>query len=151
MVDDGQEYSDDRRSEDEKGSRFRAQRRSPAWHPTPGFFAKAAASVAGVVFLVGLLMQLLGWRFTGSSADIKMNTADIAANRAAIATNTTSIATLTAAMATSVTTNLSQERDIVELRAALRSMMFMQCAMYSKMYADAPTISECVRSNTAPQ
>jgi hypothetical protein len=133
----------------ERSERRDGSRRSD-WRPTNAFFAKAAAAVAGVVFLVGLLMQVLGWRFTGSSADIKMNTADIAANRTAIATNTSSIATLTAAMATSVTTNLSQERDIAELKAANRSMMFMQCAMYSKMYADAPTISECVRTNSSP-
>lgn len=147
MVDDGREHGNDRRATDEANSRHYEQRRPPAiWHLANGSLAKFAAAVAGAVFLVGLVMQVLGFRFTGSGADIKQLQADRDDIKSALTAHNLALATLTTGAATTLAASATQARDISDIKSTLSSLRFINCALYAKVYAGAPTLSECLQT-----
>jgi hypothetical protein len=105
-----------------------------------------------VVIIVTVAMSLLGLfgRFTGNGTDIADIKSEIAqmkdakvASDALTATNTLAIAAVTAASA-------SQGRDIVDIKGSLVSLKFIDCALYTKVYAGAPPPSECLKSDANP-
>lgn len=124
------------------------RRQSDPWRPTNGFFAKAAAGVAAIAFLVVFVMNILGWRFTGNSADIKANTSDIAALKIIATANQAAIAANTQAIAAAVANGVIQARDIADLKSSLASLMFVSCQSYQKLYEGSPTLSECLKTIT---
>lgn len=127
MIDNELGYDDEaegKDNDDTRPDRRHQSRRGSDWSGPGKFLFKVAASTAGVVFAAGFLMTILGWRFTGNAADIATNSANIATNTADIAMHA---------------------KDIAELKKTSHSILFMQCAMYRKLYPDAPALADCTR------
>lgn len=86
--------------------------------------AKVAAAAAGIVFTAGFLMTVLGWRFTGNASDIQAQSIAIAATQKI---------------------DSAQTSAIDSLRLDNGDILFMTCAIYRKVYGDAPVPARCPR------
>jgi hypothetical protein len=89
----------------------REQVKSASWTTIKGLFTV----IGGLVVAAGFLLNVLGWRFTGTADDIRLNSARI--------------------------TSLEEWRKVAEPQG--KATMFMLCPIYKQSFPGAPVPPEC--------